>query len=261
MNKLGLKSAAAGRIESLWKWLPGANVNVEGLEKTGKNHFCFTAPDPILCISGDRRVNFLAKKLGEQLGKRIHAARFRYEIPAGADDSKIKAIVRPVWREAEELFWEALRSDSVRTIVIDTGTWAWETKRLAAFGKTTKVLPVFYGVANAQFERMLLAAEDYPSKHVLWIHKMDYLWKSREGRYGEERFKTTKLERKGFKNVGFDVQASLRTAYDPDKREFSVKVVDNAFDADCNGMVFKRAQCNYASVMSMITGTSLKEWR
>jgi hypothetical protein len=260
-NKLGLHAKAATRMESLFEWVPGANVNVEGEEKTGKNHFAFTAPSPILCISGDRKITFLAAKLASTMKKHIHAVRFRLQIPLGASSEKVKEIARPIWRELEELFWEALQSSTVRTIVVDTGSWAWELKRLAAFGKTERILPVFYNLCNAQFERMLLAGEDYPGKHIIWIHKLGDEWKNKQGDRGMESYKTGKMERKGFKNVGFDVQANIRTSWDKESKKFTAKVISNAFDPDFNGVVFKGTSCNYASVMSAITGTDKGEWK
>lgn len=251
-NALGLKARAADRMESLFEWQPGANISLEGLDKTGKNHFAFTAPGPILCLSGDRRVDYIAAKQASELHKKIHAVRFKARIPLAADDEAIKKLCRPIWREVEELFLESLDSDKVRSIVVDTGTFFWELKRLAAFGKTNKVLPVFYSIANAQFERLLLAGEEYPNKHVIWLHKLGAEYKHNEP--------TGKLERKGFKNVGYDMQAVIRTGYDAESKRFFAKVVNNTFEPACNGMVFKGKSCNYATVMSTLTGSDRKEW-
>lgn len=254
MNDLGLKST---RLTTKFEWQPGSNINVEGDEKTGKNHFAFTAPGPIVCISGDRKLDFLVAKFKP---KKIAVARFHYDIRLGMKDEDVKGLVRPIWKEIEELFWDALHSSKVKTVVIDNGTWLWQTKRLASFGRTEKVPPVLYNIANAQFERMLLAGEEQPNKHVIWIHRLGEEWVWKKNDEGKDvSMPTGKRKREGFKHVGFDVQANLRCVVQDGV--FKLRVVDNAFDPSCNGQFFKGKQLNYPFVMATLTGTDPGEWQ
>lgn len=254
MNDLGIKS---DRLTDKFEWVPGSNINVEGDEKTGKNHFSFTAPGPIVCISGDRKIDHLVAKFRP---KKIYAARFHYDIKLGMDSEAVKGLVRPIWKEIEQLFWDALENRKVKSIVVDNGTWLWQTKRLASFGKTEKVPPVLYNVANAQFERMLLAGEEKPGKHVIWIHRLGEEWVWKKNDQGQDvSMPTGKRKREGFKHVGFDLQASLRCLQADGV--FKVRVVDNAFDPSANGQFFKGKQLNYPFVMASLTGTEPEVWK
>lgn len=253
--KHGLTSKAARHIKPIEDDVSAVVANVQGLEKTGKNHFCATAPSPQLVISGDRKLDRLLKKFPKQ---DIEVARFGYDLFNIKKDEEIKSIVKPVWKDIVELFFDALHS-KLRTIVMDNGTWIWETCRLAHFGRAERVPPLFYGPVNAAFERMLLAGEE-SGKNVLWIHRMADKWADkRDPRTGQIRsINTGQIERKGFKNVGFDVQTNLQTIRVDDR--FSVKVIDTDTNPEWNGYTFK-GKCDFPTVMSTIYGNDPEDWQ
>lgn len=254
MKELGLKSKGAGRVKSVFgDSQEGALINVEGEEKTGKNHFAFTAPKPLLCISVDRDARPVARKF-----KGVHVAAFDWELPLKkATTQAVSDVTRPVWKEVEELFYDALKSTRVKTIVMDTGTRLWDLIRLAKFGKLQQVPPVLYTQVNALFERMILAGQG-TGKHIIWLHRLGERWidVKKNGKY--VGMNTGEMKRLGFKSMGFDVEANIRLTRDGNV--FTAEIIDNGFDGDCNGMLFKKKMCNYPSVMSALTDSDPADW-
>jgi hypothetical protein len=255
MKSLGLKSKAASKLVSSFEdGQEGALVNVEAEEKCGKNHFAFTAAKPIVCISVDRDARPVARKFDG-----VHVARFDFEVPVGkaAKPQHVSDMVRPVWKEIDDLFFDALKSKNVRTIVMDTGTRLWDIIRLAKFGKLQQVPPILYTQVNALFERMILAGQG-AGKNVIWLHRLGEKWIDVKKKGKIVSANTGEMKRLGFKGMGFDVEANIRLTRDGNV--FTATIVDNGFDADFNGMQFKKKMCTYPAVMSALTDTDPEQW-
>jgi len=247
-NDLGLRSKAARRLQQETTEL-GVVINVQAKEKAGKNHFAYSAPGPIVVISGDRNSDVVRRKFPK---KDIRIAYFKYDFDPRADAQDVHDIVKPIWKEVEELYWDALRSKAVRTIVCDTGTWFWSTIRLGKFGKTQQVPPVLYNQVNAIFERMILRGEEY-NKNVIWLHRMKEEWvgsRNSKGKY--ESNPTGRWVRDSFKHMGNDVQANIELSRPSNK--FAATVLNNGLDPSFDGMTFKGKMCDFSTVMAALQG-------
>jgi hypothetical protein len=259
MNSLGLKSKAMRRVSSHGEG-KGVLINIEGLEKTGKNHLVGTGPGPQLWLCGDRNPYTVADKFNRDEKGKITAVWFRYAMRDLKDPNAVAKLVRPIYAEFEDLFWEAIdNNDKLRTVCVDTGSWAWETARLAAFGKLDKVPPFLYTRVNGRFERMLLGGEG-TGKIVVWLHRLKEKWVDQKNESGEWVSKNTgKLITDGMKAVCFDMEVNLRTGRD-EKGRFTATVLSNGIDPDVDGMTFRGNQCNLPTILSTLFGNDPADW-
>lgn len=169
----------------------------EGLEKEGKTHFALSAPDPIIIHNFDVGLEGMVHKFkGKDIKKRNYKVpRF----PRGSNVDVVSEATKVIWEDFQESYYESLKI--ARTVIVDTGGEAWETLRLAEFGKMDQVKPHHYSRVNQPMRDLVRTAFDYDS-NVIWNHKLkdEYIDDTRTGRF----------ERAGFKDMGFLTQADIR---------------------------------------------------
>lgn len=189
-------------------------LSIYGEEKCGKNHFAFTAPGPIGCISIDTGIEGVVQKFQED--KQIYVSKYRLKIPPKGSDSKIVADASvQLWDDIIEDFHYSIANH--RSTIVDTADEAWAFLRLARFGKLDQVKPIHYGPVNAEFRDLYREGYDGGS-NLIMLHKA-------KDKYIEDR-RTGRKERAGFTDTGFLVQVELRMfKVDRDDRD----------DADDNG--------------------------
>ena len=175
-------------------------LSVDGLTGVGKTHFALTAPDPIVVFDLDVRTEGVIHKFAD---KKIVVAKYRLPI---LDDQPIDiAATQQLWANFKKVFKKALVSGA-RTIIIDTGTEAWELIRLARFGKLTQVQPYHYGPVNAEFRGLLRTAlECEADVNVILVHK-------KKSKYVNDK-RTDDFERAGFSDMDFMVQVAVDIEY------------------------------------------------
>lgn len=234
-------------------------ANIQGLEKTGKNHLAFTAPGPLAVLSFDLGIEGVIEKFNKPhiapiinglVQKRIYVAEYELSAqPGQATDSEVEAEATKLWKQVTSDFKDALASD-IRTLICDTGTELWELKRLSEFGKMSANVQ-HYGPVNADFRRLLRLPYD-TDKNFIMIHKMKDEWADRAAT-GKAQ-KTGKLERSGFKDVGYLLQANIQTWRDDSNpaERFHATVLDCRQNPDVNGMDFTGEMLTWAMIGQMV---------
>jgi hypothetical protein len=167
-------------------------MNVEGMEKGGKSHFALTAPGPISLIDMDTGLEGVVNKFSRQ--KKIYRAYFNYH------DATSQTEWDNMWKKMKQAFYDSLATKSIRTIIADTASEMWELCRMAAFGKLAQVKPHHYAPVNAEFRDLIRKAYD-SDKNLILIHKQ-------KKEYVDEKW-TGNMERAGFGDIGYAVQANL----------------------------------------------------
>ena len=165
-------------------------ISISGEPKSGKTHFCLTAPDPIEFFDFDGGVVNLVSKFPNK-DIRLHQCLV---------DVWGKEAVTPLWEEFLRIYKAVLVGDA-KTIAIDTATQLWEVLRLAHFERVQKespkerarLQPVEYSVPNS-IMRSIISAPKVNKKHLILTHYIREVWDGegkRTGIYEADQFKHT----------------------------------------------------------------------
>lgn len=190
---------------------PRLILSVEGMEKSGKTHFAMTAPGPVAYQSIDIGTEGVVQKF---TGKPMMTA--NYAIPSSLDKGNpalVMQAVSVIWANFVRDYKAALFSGA-RTIVWDTATEVWEFCRMARLGKLTQIMPQQYGPVNAEFRDLVRLAFE-SNCNLIMLHKAKDEYETLQTAQGERSRRTGQKKRAGFSEIGFLVQATLKTRYYP----------------------------------------------
>ena len=236
-KKVAVKAPAFVRATSIVK--PRLIVNIQGPEKTGKDHmgFSFTG-GPIYVHSMDQGLEGVVQKF--QNTREIYTAEYELTIqPGEASEREVGEAADVVWEQFKANYRDSLAStrDS-GLVVIDTGTEAWELLRLASFGKLTQVMPHHYSKPNAEFRD--LVREGYDASNVVWIHKMKDEWENYIDSKGQEKGRRTGNKKAMMMNdIPFLVQCNVQTWSEQREgggTDFHATVIDCRLNPELAGM-------------------------
>lgn len=199
---------------------------VQGKEKEGKTNFALTAPGPIVFFSTDPAGFYRCQPDVRFPGKDIRP----YFIPdymRNGHPDVVKESAGRVWRELRNLHTLALQG--ARTVVYDSFTDIWVLARMAEFGKN-QVKGIHYGPVNAEFHEFIREYDKYGANLIL-LHK-------ETEDYNEEGNKIRgSAQRKGFSDIGFDVDEIVRCTLE-EPSNFKIQVIRSGLNAQINGKVF-----------------------
>lgn len=185
--------------------IPRLVVSSSAHEKAGKTHWALTAPGPVAAISFDTGTKNLVKKFIREYGKTILLKVF--DAPSEVEGDKKTAA--KLWDEFAKTCRLFLKEPSIRTLVVDTATEAWQLLRLARFGKLTQVMPQHYVEANADFRELVKSLYEREDLNVVWIHKVKKEYKGQKsGGDGKDSW-TGKYERDGFGDMDYIADVNL----------------------------------------------------
>ncbi len=209
-------------------------ISIEGKEKTGKSHFAYSAPGPIILMNTDRGHEGVVNKFPD---KEVWESQYDFHPPKKARQDPAAAItwMNERWEKFCDDYAVALKASGARTIILDNWSDAFEACRIARFGKLTQVLPEHYGPVNVEFTDLMRKAYDHDA-NVIFLHRIKEEWADRKplGTY----------KREGFKNVGSIVQLVMRSErVDLEKggSDFVMRVLDSRHNPDLNGETFENA--------------------
>lgn len=217
-----------------------AIVNIQGPEKTGKDHFALSyTGGPIYVHSFDIGLEGVVQKFQDT--REIYVAEYELTIqPGQATDQEVGQAANTVWDQFVSNFRDSLASTRDEGLVlIDTGTEAWELLRLASFGKLTQVMPHHYSKPNAEFRD--LVRESFDATNVVWLHKMKDEYENYVDSKGQEKSRRTGNKSAKYMNdIPFLVQHNVQTMREDNPGggcTFSAIMVDSRTRPDLNGMV------------------------
>jgi hypothetical protein len=187
------------------KWVRRLVIAVEGRERTGKTTFGLSAPGPLAFFpldpgrEGVLEKSVKSKKILLPTTEKGEVETFDYRDATSPKDYE------RLWDKFKSLYYKALESKEVKSIVVDTATEAWELLRITRFGKLTQVQPYHYGPVNAEFRDMI--KQIYKTdKNLILIHKV-------KNEYVNDK-RTGEMERAGFGDTGYLVQINLTLGWD-----------------------------------------------
>lgn len=206
---------------------------VYGKEKTGKNHFSFTAPPPIYMQSLDVGNEGVIQKFHKD--KEIYVAEYGLEEmhpDDAADPNLVAEAANKVWLQFQADFYQAVEGADKAggTVVWDTETEVWELIRLARFGVLNPPSGAnrgsVWGPVNAEMRRMIRAPYSKDSVNFIMLEKVKDEYKNDK--------KTGEKQRAGFGDSAFLAQVVAATTRRGD--EFGLVVTDCRDNPGMNGI-------------------------
>lgn len=221
--------------------------SVNGREKEGKTHFALTAPGPIALFNFDDGLEGVVQKFTDS--KDIFVKRYHLHPDAGVDEN---TFWRNAWNEFIKDYYTALRSDQIRTIIIDTETDMNKLIRLKEFGRLDKILPHRYGPVNSEMTRLAQApyAED---KNVIFLRrkKAEYINDKATGNYIPA----------GFSELPYLVQVVFDVYRDwENEGDHTILISSCRHDADLEYETLSGVMCSFPYAASFVTSTDLTDW-
>jgi hypothetical protein len=245
----------------------GVFISAEGLEKCGKTwSILHTAPCPLVFISCDRdnrRAVQSARAAGRSIlwsGQYIFVPSPNQIHVAGQKDDDDILIengrrMAPLWAAIHRDFMDALQDPQVKTVVLDSGTSAYNMARVKCFGKVNGVGVFKYTKTNAIFGELIGAAQA-SGKVVIMVHRLEDAW-GPDGKGGQA--KTGAYQAQGFKDINFEVDAIIR--HSKVGTDFQAKLMmEGVGRGDISGKVFKGDELDYTSIVAKLTRTKVEKW-
>lgn len=250
----------------------GVVISVEGKEKCGKTwSVLHTAPTPLVYISCDRdnrRAVRSARLAGREIlcsgqylyepsPKLLHVAQQAPNDEILIENAKNAArLWNPIYRD----FMEALADPKVTTVVLDSGTAAYNLVRLKCFGKINGVGVFQYAKTNAIFRELLSKAQT-SEKVVILIHRLGPEFGKSVDAAGKEEMKPTgNYEAQGYREINFEVDAVLRHWAGENGRK--VKLMSEGVGRDdISGTVFSAEKLDYRYIVAKLTRTKVEKWQ
>ena len=188
--------------------------------------------------------------------KKIYVKSFRH-MPTRTEKELEKR-----WNAYEDGFFELLADSSIRSILLDTDTEAWEMIRMHYLGKLTQVKPQQYAEVNAAFRRLIDAAYDSDKNLILIArYKKQYVRKNNDK---NDSAWNGLFEPAGFSELPYLVQANLRTRLVIDEAgelKPSVEVINCRQNMALSGEIFEYDEACFPWVAAnIIDGTSPDDW-
>ena len=237
LRKLGFSDAVVATPKRLI-------ASLSGREKTGKTHFALTAPPPVLFFNIDIGTEGVVGKFQEGFDGADPKQVFIYDVrvPKGASQS----VYAPMWADLKARIAHAYTLGR-GTVVVDTGTEAYELARLAHFGKLTQVMPHNYVEVNSEWRELMRLAYD-SDMNTVFIHKQKPKWVN--------NVRTGDYEVAGFSEMGYLSQANLvsyrEDSPDGGQPSFSVFIRDCRQNPNINGQVLRGPLCNFEFLLALV---------
>lgn len=247
-------------------------VEMAAWEGQGKTHRACEFPGPIVYLEIDTGTRGVVEKfVGGVVGakKTIYKVNLRMGLhvlnPAVKDEELAREALR-VWTQLTQVYYAALRSAEVRTIVFDTESKAWEILRLARFGKTTQVPPDLYNFVNSEMRGLLMDAANY-DKNVILLRTLKEEWVDDVSMGGQRRSHKTGGDKvEGFKEVQYAADLRLRL-YRDQVGQWHTAILKSRLNPALVGMDLVGEMASCQNLMPMVflpqggPGTTAEYWR
>lgn len=196
-------------------------LSVCGRGGHGKNHFAFSAPRPIRCLTIDPSTRDCLDQM-EEAGEDVSGIELvEFAAPAPSfwgDTKRVQADAKDQWEKFLEENEDILgKKVEARTVIWDTSTELYDTALQSDFGKTDQLMYYQRAVTNRVFSRVLDAYRATDLNLIL-LHRLKEQWveetkKVRVRGGGTEnradRVRSGEWEREGFKKIEYLIQAEV----------------------------------------------------
>lgn len=270
-RELGLRSTSFYDGER--KISERALVSVEALEGRGKTYWALaTAPQPIVVFNFDQGLegvldefpnrNIIPAGIPLKPGQKGYPS-YAYARPTPSDGNprqtkdylqKVRESASPIWEQFIIDYAEALRSKA-RTLVIDTGTAAYQLGRFAVIGtdkpgKDSDPFGRMGAQLNSLFQGLITEALSW-DKSVIWAHRLKEMFDS-PGQYTAE----------GYKSVGYEVPIIIRLVRGA-KGDLKAQVMKARVPGGRKwvGEEFVGKEARFSYIMAALHGNEEEEWR
>lgn len=232
------------------KETPRLAISLDALDKCGKTHYSLlTTPHPIALVTNDTGTMHVvkkARKLGIQIPYILEQSIARPDakiISAKNVDEDDQKAWKKEWSRFEDCT-KALadgdkRVQAVRTFVIDNGSELANLCELAHFGKLRGNARIdIRAEYNASFSKWFWDLyKGRPDLNIIIIHQVKKEYKPNSK--GNDSW-TGKYERKGFTNIGYAVDMSVRAGWEPTMKDFYTEIDGNQATRYGSELVGKR---------------------
>ena len=242
-------------------------IAVSAMDGGGKTHFAMSAPGRIAYFNEDKGEEGVIHKFPDK-----DIIEYRYEIPTyrdmekrygGSKDDKaqekadLKALALPAWNKYMDAWRAAMKSKSVRTIVVDPASAMLKLLRLARFGTVTEVMPLQHGPVNAEYETYLKKVYQVNNKNLILLHRLKkkYVGNTWTGKY----------ETDGYSGIKYVAQVAFNIEYDDDddldiEERFDFHITKCRLNPKLKGEVVSYPFNTFPALASMVTGTPPMVW-
>lgn len=236
---------------------PRLIVGAYGLPKSGKTHFCLTAPGPLRVINTDFGID---EVIAQHANFRVADIEIEDIFYKPDDHESMKAALVLFHQRFPEYL--AYCNERAGTVIIDNATTLWfiirevklEEARRERFKKQNRVSDIEdlrddrrdYGAPNAYYEAIIRYAYQFPNVNLILTHGTKTIYTPR----GEE---TDQIKYDGFKNTPAIVQAMLRSYREGS--EFKVLIESSRHDPDQCGLSWDN---DFKLVRSVLLGEEIE---
>jgi hypothetical protein len=231
-------------------------VNVEGEWKAGKNFFAFSFPGPIYIHSFDKRIRGVVEIFQDE--KEIYVLDYPSPIEiqqAVGDDNeeKIASQSREVWDWFVAKFDESVEKTAMDgTVIVDTGTEAYQLRILAEFGRLKRNNSFGYEEPKAEFRHLVRRSQ--LGTNAVWIHKYKDLYSKPNPSNPNDRGQKIGRKFAGMADFQYLVDINLRAQrndLEGGGSEYTVEVLDCGIGkaAEINGMVIPNDYDTLAAII------------
>ena len=217
-------------------------LSVEAREKRGKSNFALTAPSPHAIFDFDTGLEGVLEKFSRT--QEIYIGDYRRDKGLILNQAEWQA----QWLKFKKEYVAALSSPTIRTVTIDTATEAWETLRLAKFGKLSQVMPNQYGPANDEYREMVRVAFG-SDKNLILLHKMKEEYVASKASPAIANW-TGGYVRAGFKDSPYLVQMNL--FLDRTEDGFLCRIIDCRQNPMIAGMELYGDDITFQSIAGLV---------
>ena len=260
-GKTSAPGMAWGDLDEAKKKFTGAlSIDITGVEGQGKPSLALTAArmGPVGYIDIDQSVDRARVPDGKKMKGRIKTLPVRYS--GGVSQEVTKSEAKEAWA-ALEANVGAAASDWASSLILDTGTEAWELLRLAEFGTVTPKgrTDKLYGPVNAKFRQFMRNIYRGHKKHLITIHQMKEEYIDRVGSDGSQvSARTGKMKEASMKEVPYLSDMCIRVHRK--KSEFAATIEMCKLDPSLEGLELEESQLDIANIITVVPGTGEADW-
>jgi hypothetical protein len=228
-------------------YIPRLILSLDGLAGSGKTTFALSAPKGIFYSNLDK--SSAEDVLPKYDGQMILPKNYWHKVATQEEGAR-------VWKEFESDFDDALSTDSVRTVVIDTFPEMRELLLLKYWGKMTQLGNKMMYAAPHQELKQLLNKIKMSNKNAVLIHSVGKVYEndSWNGEYEAEGFKGTPKEAQ--------VIGKIKVELDKEKLpHFKLSITKCSQSIDLLGADLTDESCNFPTLATLIfPDTELSDW-